>query len=414
MKKKLYAAGTLAAAFLLLSAWAAPTVERASAAASATSTPLADSATTVSTAQKPLVYGAWLPFWQSQPGQEDIALHLENMDEVSPFSYEIGAGGSLIDDLNINNGSWDGWLSAVRELNVKIIPTIAWFNASGIYNLLSKTKSRQAEEDNVTALVKANKFDGIDIDFEGMSPKTRPYYSLFIQGLAMRLHPAGKKLTCTVVPRTPPDRLYTDVPANIVYPENYTVLNQYCDEVRLMTYDQQTVDLVLNAEKGNGSLYAPVADPAWVTVVLKNALNYISPKKIMLGVPTYGYEYEVSWVGGETTYQRVRSFDYFGAMDRADALGIEPVRNNAGELSFTFTSSTYIAEPAILVTTVPSAEPLALTAPNPQSLTTFFVSFPDAQSVADKIALARKYNLKGVMLFKADGGMDPAIWSEMN
>jgi hypothetical protein len=157
------------------------------------STPGALAATTgAAPGAKPLVYGAWVPYWQSQPGQEDIALHLDSMNEVSPFSYEIGAGGSLIDDMNINNGSWDGWFSAIKDLNVKVIPTIADFQTNAIYNLLSNTRSRQAEEDNIAALVKAQNFDGIDIDFEAMSPATRPYYSLFIQGLAMRLHPAGK------------------------------------------------------------------------------------------------------------------------------------------------------------------------------------------------------------------------------
>jgi spore germination protein YaaH len=362
----------------------------------------------------PLVYGAWVPFWASQPGEEDIAVHLNSLNEVSPFSYEIGANGSLVDDLNINDGSWNGWFSAIKDLNVKVIPTIAWFDTNGIYNLLSNTKSRQAEEDNIAALVQAQDFDGIDIDFEAMSPATRPYYSLFIEGLAMRLHPAGKMLTCSVVPRTPPDQIYTTVPANIVYPESYPVLNQYCDEVRLEAYDQETADLTLDASKGDGTFYAPVADPTWVKSVIQYALQYISPKKIMLGVPTYGYEYEVSWANDETTYQRVRSWDYFGAMDRADGLGIQPARDNADELSFTFASSTYIAEPPILVTTVPSAMPLALATVDPNASTTFFVSFPDAQSVADKVALAKQFGLRGVILFKADGDMDPAIWNALD
>jgi spore germination protein len=371
-------------------------------------------ATTAATKTAPLVYGAWVPFWQAQPGQEDIAIHLDSLNEVSPFSYEIGANGSLIDDLNINNGSWNGWFSAIHDGNVKIIPTIAWFDAGGIYNLLSNTRTRQAEEDNIAALVRAQNFDGIDIDFEGMSPKTRPYYSLFIQGLAMRLHPAAKKLTCTVVPRTPPSRLYAVVPLNIIYPESYPVLNQYCDEVRLMAYDQQTVDLILNGSKGNGTFYAPVADPAWAKTVIQTALQYINPKKIMLGVPTYGYEYEVSWNSGVTTYQRVRSFGFYGAMDRADSLGIEPVRDNANELSFIFASSTYIAEPPILVSTVPSVMPAILAAPNPNNLTTFFVSFPDSQSIADKVALAKQYGLRGLMLFKGDGNMDPNAWNVLD
>jgi spore germination protein YaaH len=216
------------------------------------------------------------------------------------------------------------------------------------------------------------------------------------------------------VPRNDPSRIYYNVPSNIIYPESYPVLNQYCDEVRLMAYDQQTTDIPLNASKGNGILYAPVADPAWSKYIITTALKYINPRKIMLGVPTYGYEYEVSWSNAVTTYQRVRAFGFYGAMDRADSLGIQPVRDNADELSFIFSSSTYIAEPAILVSTVQSAQPIELQVSNPNNLTTFFVSFPDAQSVADKVSLARKYGLRGIMLFKGDGGMDPNIWNMLD
>ena len=134
----------------------------------------------------------------------------------------------------------------------------------------------------------------------------------------------------------------------------------------------------------------------------------------MLGVPTYGYEYEVSWNSGITTYARVRAFDYLDAMDRADSLGIQPTRNSADELSFSYASSTYIQEPPILVTTVWSAQPSLLTTPNPSATTTFYVSFPDSQSILDEINLAKSDNLRGIMLFKADGDIDPLTWQYMN
>ena len=381
------------------------------------STPLAANAaaaTTKTVIKAPFYYGVWLPYWQGQNGAQNVAQNLDQLDEVSPFSYTIGSGGTLIDDLNIGNGSWTPWFSAVRELGIKILPTVAWFNGTGIYNMLSSTKSRQAEENRIAALVKSQNFNGIDIDFESMTEGTRPYYSLFIEGLAQRLHPQGKMLTCTVEARTPPAELYQTIPDNIIYPENYTVLNQYCDEVRVMAYDQDTIDLTLDSQKGNGQIYSPVADPAWVASVLKETLQYINPRKVMLGVPTYGYEYEVSWNSGITTYARVRAFDYLDAMDRADSLGIQPTRNSADELSFSYASSTYIQEPPILVTTVWSAQPSLLTTPNPSATTTFYVSFPDSQSILDEINLAKSDNLRGIMLFKADGDIDPLTWQYMN
>jgi spore germination protein YaaH len=363
-----------------------------------------------------LYYGVWLPFWKTQSGQQDIALHLDSIDEISPFSYEVGAGGALIDDLNIGDGSWFNWLSAIHDSKTKVIPTIAWFNGPSIYTLLSSTKKRQAEEDKIAALVKSESFDGIDIDFEGMTTSTKPYYSLFIQGLAIRLHPQKKMLTCTILPRTPVSSLYESNPLpDVQYAEDYVVLNKYCDEVRVMAYDQGTLDIKLDAAKGNGTLYAPTADPAWVEKVIKNTITTINPKKVMLGVPTYGYEYQVSWLMGATTYERVRSFTYVQAMDRVDSLGVAPVRNNAGELSFTFASSTHINNVgAALTSIVASTLPTALASVNPAASTTFFASVSDAQSTADKIKLAKKYGLRGVILFKADGELDPATWDTMN
>jgi spore germination protein YaaH len=358
-------------------------------------------------------YGAWIPFWQAQPGQQDIAVNLDSLNELSPFSYDVTTNGTLIDELGIGSGSWNGWLDAVHDFGEKIIPTIAWFNGSAIYNLLSNTKQRQAEEDTVAQLVQIQKFDGIDIDFEGMVAATKPYYSLFIEGLAIRLHPLGKSVTCTVEPQTPQADLAGGVPSNSSFTEDYAFLNKYCDEIRVMAYDQGTIDLPLDASKGNGTLYAPVTDPDWVKEVIQETLKTVSPKKVMLAVPTYGYEYEVSWQNGITTYQRVRAFDFFDAMDRADSLGITPVRDNADELSFTYSSTTYIQESPALTYTTYSSEPPVLMNPNPNATTTFFVTFPDAQSIKDEITLAKQYGLKGVMLFKADGNIDPGIWSTM-
>ena len=147
--------------------------------------------------------------------------------------------------------------------------------------------------------------------------------------------------------------------------------------------------------------------------VIQETIKTVSAKKVMLGIPTYGYEYQVSWNGGATTYGRVRSFTFTQAMDRADNLGITPTRNSAGELTFTFASTTVVNVGPSLTAIVASTLPNVLASPNPLAPNTFFVSFSDAQSTADKIKLAKKYRLRGAVLFKADGDMDPGTWDVM-
>ena len=47
-------------------------------------------------------------------------------------------------------------------------------------------------------------------------------------------------------------------------------------------------------------------------------------------------------------------------------------------------------------------------------LTFNLVDWPDAASIAQKIALAKKLGVRGIAIFKLDGGQDPNIWNVLN
>lgn len=366
-------------------------------------------------AAAPLYYAGWIPFWSEQGGAQNASLNLEKLREVSPFSYEVKSGGTLVDKLKINEGFWPDWLHAVRDAGIKIIPTVAWFDGSAIQKLLSNKNKRLAHEDAIAKLVKDNKFDGIDIDYESKLAETNPYFSLLIQGLAIRLHPLKKILSCTVEARMPVSSRYyqTGTAADYEYANDYNVLNKYCDELRIMAYDQGVIDIKLDAQKGNGKLYAPVADKDWAEKVIKEAIKTVSPRKIMLGVPTYGYEYEAAWSGGITIYRRLRSLNIFQAINVAIAAGVPVLRNSAGEMGFWYTSSTLIEVSSALRWDVSSTEPAEVASSSAAGGITRFVSLSDSQAAAEKIALAKKYGLRGVAFFKFDGEFDPLLWQVM-
>jgi len=361
----------------------------------------------------PFCYAGWIPFWKDLAGAHDLSLHLGSIQEVSPFSYEVSSKGLIIDKIQIKQGFWPNWLSAVRDINVKIIPTVAWFDGANIHKILSNKTTRIAQENAITKLVKNQNFNGIDIDYEAKLADTNKYFSLFIEGLAIRLHPLKKTLSCTIEPRMPVSSRYTQTGTDedTQYANDYSVLNKYCDEVRIMAYDQGVVDIKLDASKGNGQLYAPVADPDWVEKVVKEATKFISPKKIMLGIPTYGYEYQVTWDNGIATYYRLRSHTFSQAMERASSTGAIPQRNSAGELSFSYSTSTFVNDlSASLIWSVSSTKPTAIISAGTSTPVMRYVSFADAESINQKIELAKKLGLHGVAFFKWDGEQDPLMW----
>jgi len=355
-------------------------------------------------------YSAWLPFWKKGEGARDFALRMEKFSSISPFSYEVNANGTLKDSLRIENGSWDGWLDAVKDGGVKVIPTIALLDGDAVHALLSNKARRIKHEDIIAKLVKDNNFDGIDIDYEDKWAKTREYFNTFIYGLSIRLKPMGKTLTCTVESRMALADRFKNPPKTMEYANDYKTLNKYCDEIRIMAYDQQAVDITLNAKKGNGELYMPVADPDWVEKVIKETIKMVPAKKIMLGIPSYGYEYEVSWNDGIATYKRLRSRTFMQAMAHADNLGLQPFRTTWGESALVYATSTPIDVSKNLTYGLAS-----LVAPKgifqEANTVTRFLTISDAKAMEDKVKLAKKYGLKGAVFFKMDGDIDPAFWN---
>ncbi|MDO8714237.1 MAG: glycosyl hydrolase family 18 protein, partial [Polynucleobacter sp.] len=254
-----------------------------------------------------------------------------------PFGYTVKSDGTLADTAKLTQEPWTSFIAAAKKAGVRVIPTVMWGNGDAIHRILSNTTTRIALEDEIANTVKQNGFDGIDIDFEAKKHETINYFSTFLKGLYQRM---GKKwVYCTVEARMPLfDRFSPGaiIPADATdYANDYVEMNKYCDRVEIMAYDQGTIAVRLN--KARKAPYAPVADPSWVEDLVTLATQSISKKKIIIGVPTYGYEYTVTPLPNSSfQYKVLWPFNPRYATEIASNLGITPTRNSANEIGFSY------------------------------------------------------------------------------
>ena len=347
----------------------------------------------------------WIPYWRKTEGSSTTLANLDKLTQISPFAYELQTDGTIKNVLKIEEEPWTTLIAEAKKKKVKVYPSILSYPHNEKekylqYLLFSQKKKRQAHVKEIVAIVKKNKFDGIDIDYEAKLAESRPYFSAFLTELSVALHKEKKQLICTVEARTPPDSRYAttsrEILAKVEYSNDYKVIGKVCDQVRIMAYDQAGDDARLTIHNTNlGNVYKPVADIEWIKKVVTHAMWDIPAKKIILGVPTYGYKYEIIPSVGTSSpkYSRIGSMNWNYADELARSLNISPVRNSSGEISFTYSTSTGV-----------NGEQLG-------GMKQYLVWYSDATSIADKIRIAKLYKIGGVVVFKIDGGNDPNIWS---
>src|SRR6185369_3815530 len=129
----------------------------------------------------------------------------------------------------------------------------------------------------------------------------------------------------------------------------------------------------------------------WVQKVIALTAKSIAKNKILIGVPTYGYEYDLVPLTQGYRYDIDWAFNPRYATELASSLGITPVRNSAGELSYTYAATS--TEDGTATTTLMR-----------------IAWWSDAQAIQDKLKLAKTLGVRGIAIFKLDGGEDQNLW----
>ncbi|MFZ2593263.1 MAG: glycosyl hydrolase family 18 protein [Minisyncoccia bacterium] len=333
---------------------------------------------------------AWVPYWRKENGTAEAQKAMIYIDTFSPFMYEVDSTGAIASKADLKLGNWSSLLQTARLSGKKITPSIIWLKGGEIHTVLSDSKKRKKHIDSIVTIMKGSTayvsggYDGIDIDYEGKNTETRAGFSAFLTELKAELKKIDKSLICTLETRNANRPYEEQIQREKEYVNDYKVINSVCDVVRVMTYDQRNADPVLG-KLHETELYMPVADVAWVQKVLKTLVKFIDPKKIELGIPTYGHAYKITKKGTGWSYERMRSLTYVQAMERARLYGGSPTRGASGELTFTYK--------------IPTGEFAG----------EYLAVLSDAQAVRSKIELAERMGIRGVALFALYGENDPQL-----
>lgn len=201
---------------------------------------------------------------------------------ISPFSYQVNPDGSLAP---FNDAAL---IQAARKFRVAPLMVITNFRNgnfdTGLVDaVLTNESLQQTLIASIIRVLQAKGYYGLVVDFERISPENRQAYNSFLRKLVAALRPLGYPVGTALAPK-PSD--YTGGAWHGAH--DYRAHGEIVDFVIIMTYEWGW---------SGGPPYA-VAPIDLVADVIRYAVSVIPSKKILMGMPLYGYDWPLPYMPG--------------------------------------------------------------------------------------------------------------------
>ncbi len=225
------------------------------------------------------------------------------LTSLSVFSYGFNEQGDLLPP-QLDDGFM---IEAAQAQSVRPILTLTPFDETGMFSnqLISALVNDETAQQNLISQVSETLpqkgFTGIDIDFEYILAEDRVAFAQFVERMQASLSPLGYTVSVALAPKISPDQ-----PGLLYAGKDYGLLGAVADSVLLMTYEW-------------GYTYGPpmaVAPINKVREVIAYAITEIPREKIDMGIPNYGYDWELPYERGVT---KARTIGNIEAVDIAIA-----------------------------------------------------------------------------------------------
>jgi spore germination protein len=219
-----------------------------------------------------------------ETGQNIVRGVGEYLTYLSPFSYHVQEDGTL---RSLND---DDIIQVALSENVAPLMVLTNFRDGEFSSELAHTifTNPGLQDDliaNILGIMQAKGYHGLNIDFEYVLPEDRERYNQFLRQIVDRLHEQGYFVSTALAPKDSAEQ------QGLLYEaHDYAAHGEIVDFVVLMTYEWGWAG-------GPPWAIAPVNE---VREVLDYAVTVIPPEKILMGMPTYGRDWKLPFVEGET------------------------------------------------------------------------------------------------------------------
>ena len=224
------------------------------------------------------VFG-WHPYWMGNAYQ---SYNFSLLSVIAYFSYELNPyTGSY---KSIHDWKSSAIVDSAHKHGCKVVLSVTNFGKAENATFLSNVNAQKTFINTLITLLREKNADGVNIDFEAIPVSSRNALTNFIIDLSSSLRTAGKGYLITIA-----------LPA-VDFEHVYEIkqLVKYVDLFVVMGYDFYG---------SNSSLAGPVAPLAsgttWWPFNLERSIDEylvsgILPKKLLLGLPYYGAEWQTS------------------------------------------------------------------------------------------------------------------------
>jgi cellulose synthase/poly-beta-1,6-N-acetylglucosamine synthase-like glycosyltransferase/spore germination protein YaaH/peptidoglycan/xylan/chitin deacetylase (PgdA/CDA1 family) len=308
------------------------------------------------------IVAAFYAPWQ-ETGLHSLAANADKMTHLMPVWVHLNESGTGLDYRD-----WDlttvphnvEVLTTARTHHLNIVPVISNahesdFDPVRLHTFLTKPELQDRVIMQLRNWVLANRFQGINVDFENAQPGDEVLYVPFFRRLRAAFAPSHLLVSA-------------DLEAN--RDADWQAVSALCDYVVVMAYDENT--------KTPG----PIASINWYRDKLERAHSLVPPEKLVVGIANYAYDWTYGQDWAEPlTYQGalVRARDY-----RPDEKPEQVIDYDDAALNPTFA---YVDDEG----------------------KGHEVWFLDAVTAANQWMIAQNYNVRGVAVWVL-GSTDPSIW----